>query len=76
MHALEEADDDDFSVNDVENAILNGEIAKKYTHDPRGTRYEIHGPAEDGRMMFVVCRFCEKTGVLILTVFGDFGEFE
>lgn len=35
VHAFEEAEDDDFLVVDIENAILNGAIVKKYTHDPR-----------------------------------------
>lgn len=37
VHAFEEAEDDDFLIVDIENAILNGTIVRKYTHDPRGT---------------------------------------
>ncbi len=74
VHAFEEAEDDDFWVVDIENAILNGSIVKKYTHDPRGTRYAVRGPALDGRKLISVCRFCERTGLLILTVFRDFED--
>ena len=54
---------------DVENAILRGKIDKKMTHDVRGTRYRIAGPAEDGRVVHVVCRFKEVGGIIIITVF-------
>ncbi len=37
-HAEEEMLDDDLERKDVENAILNGRIEKKMTHDERGTR--------------------------------------
>lgn len=74
VHALEEAEDDDFTIADIEHAILDGSIVRKYTHDPRGTRYEIRGSAEDGRTACVLCRFCERTGLLVITVFAEIGE--
>ncbi|MEI6231642.1 MAG: DUF4258 domain-containing protein [Planctomycetota bacterium] len=74
VHAFEEAEDDEFLIVDIEHALLNGKIAKKYTHDPKGTRYTVRGPALDDRLMIVVCRFCERTGLLILTVFRDFED--
>ncbi len=46
-HALEEAADDEFDIFDVETALLTGEIIRKYYNDPRGTRYEILGMAND-----------------------------
>lgn len=39
VHAQEEADQDNLTKKDVENIILTGRITKKFTHDPRGTRY-------------------------------------
>ena len=37
-HALEEAQDDHFGPLDIRNAILEDDLIKRYTHDPRGTR--------------------------------------
>ena len=61
-HAEEEMVDDGFVRSDVENAILQGCVEKKLAHDPRGTRYRVEGPAHDGRVMHVVCRFHETRG--------------
>jgi len=58
-HAEEEMIDDDLERKDVENAILKGRINKKMTRDIRGTRYRIEGPARDGRLIHVLCRFKE-----------------
>lgn len=69
-HAEEEMADDRFDRADVENAILKGEIEKKMTHDERGTRYRVEGPARDGRIMHVICRFKEDSNLLIITVYA------
>ncbi len=69
-HAEEEMANDLFERSDVENAILKGEIEKKMTHDERGTRYRIEGPARDGRVMHVICRFREDSNLLIITVYA------
>jgi hypothetical protein len=61
---------DAFERPDVENAILRGAVDKKLTHDPRGTRYRIEGPALDGRRMHVVCRFREIGDLIIITVYA------
>ena len=42
-HALEEADDEEFWDADIRHAILEGRLVKRYTRDPRGTRYELLG---------------------------------
>jgi hypothetical protein len=68
-HAEEEMAEDIFERQDVENAILNGFIQKTLTHDPRGTRYRIEGPANDGRLMYVICRFKEAGSLIIITVY-------
>lgn len=68
-HAEEEMAEDDFDRSDFENAILNGFIHKKLTHDPRGTRYRLEGPANDGRMMYLLCRFKEIGDLIIITVY-------
>lgn len=69
-HAEEEMLDDDLERRDLENAILKGLIEKKMTHDIRGTRYRIEGPAIDGRLIRVLCRFHEKLNLLIITVYA------
>lgn len=69
-HAEEEMLDDDLERKDIENAILKGRIEKKLTHDSRGTRYRIEGPALDKRPIHVVCRFRESDNLLIITVYA------
>jgi hypothetical protein len=68
-HAEEEMAEDEFERVDVENAILKGLVQKKLTHDPRGTRYRVEGPANDGRLMHVLCRFKEGGPLVIITVY-------
>lgn len=68
-HAEEEMMDDDLERRDIENAILKGKIEKKLTEDVRGTRYRIEGPARDGRVIHVICRFKENENLLIITVY-------
>ena len=68
-HAEDEMVQDGFDRKDVENAILRGEIDKKLTRDPRGTRYRVEGPAEGGRLMHVLCRFKETGALVIITVY-------
>jgi hypothetical protein len=62
--------DDGLERKDVENAILKGRIQKKLTEDVRGTRYRIEGPAKDGRLLHVVCRFKEEGDLIIITVYA------
>ncbi|MES9904571.1 MAG: DUF4258 domain-containing protein [Sedimenticola sp.] len=69
-HAEEEMFDDDLERKDVENAILKGRIEKKMTHDERGTRYRIEGPARDERLIHVICRFRKNTNLIIITVYA------
>ena len=69
-HAEEEMLDDDLERKDIENAILKGRIEKKMTHDDRGTRYRIEGPARDERAIHVLCRFREEANLIIITVYA------
>ncbi len=69
-HADEEMQDDWLERADVENAILEGEVQKKLTHDPRGIRYRIEGPAIDGRRIHVVCRLDEDDRLRVITVYA------
>ena len=73
-HAEEEMAADGFDRLDVENAIFYGIADKRLTHDPRGTRYRIEGPAHDGRLMHVICRFREIGNLIIITVYEKEGQ--
>lgn len=61
--------DDKLERKDIEHAILKGVIKKKVTHDIRGTRYRIEGPAIDGRIIHVVSRFKEQGNLVIVTAY-------
>lgn len=69
-HAEDEMLDEQLERFDVEHAILKGKIDKKLTQDARGTRYRMEGPARDGRMIQVVCRFREDSNLIIVTVYA------
>ena len=69
-HAEEEMLDDNLERKNVENAILKGRIEKKMTHDERGARYCIEGPARDGKLIHVICRFREHANLIIITVYA------
>ena len=69
-HGEEEMADDRLERKDIENAILRGKVDKRMTRDVRGTRYRIAGPAQDGRLVHVVCRFKEVEGLIIITVYA------
>lgn len=68
-HANDEMADDYLESADIERMILTGQIVKKLTHDPRGTRYEIFGETTDGREGYVVCRFLASGALLIITAY-------
>jgi len=68
-HANEEMSEDNLVADDVENVILGGRIMRKFTRDPRGTRYEVAGDTRDGRRARVVCRFLPSGMLLIITAY-------
>lgn len=68
-HVEEEMMEDNLERADVAHAILKGRITHKLTHDLRGTRYIIEGPAKDGRSAHVICRFKESGELLIITAY-------
>ena len=47
-HAMEEMAEDELDIEDVEQAILNGRIARIEKDDFRGTKYVVEGTATDG----------------------------
>ena len=54
----------------AEKAILKGRIQRKLSEDIRGVRYRIEGPAEDGRLIHVMCRFQENAFLIIVTAYA------
>ena len=69
-HFFEEMAEDDLGFSDIKNAILKGRIRRKFIHDIRGTRYEIVGPAFDGREIAVICRIKSTGKFLFFTTYA------
>lgn len=68
-HALEEADNDDLTLDDILDVLLHGDLDSTYTHDPRGPRYVIRGDVDE-KEVDVVCRFRQDgTLLIIITVY-------
>ena len=51
-------------------------MAQRFTHDPRGTRYEVSGETTDGRPASVICRFLTSGVLRIITAYVEEGEEE
>ncbi|MFH0940089.1 MAG: DUF4258 domain-containing protein [Planctomycetota bacterium] len=68
-HANEEISEDGLESHDVESIIMSGTIVKRFTHDVRGTRYEIAGHTVVGRHARIVCRFLISGVLLIITAY-------
>ncbi len=70
-HANAEMAEDDLEAQDIEQILLTGAITRRFTRDPRGTRYEISGEARDGRGASVVCRFLTSGVLRIITAYAS-----
>lgn len=68
-HFFEEMAEDNLVFADIEKAILNGRIHRKFTRDPRGTRYEIVGKSINGRDIGVICRIKSTGKLLFITTY-------
>lgn len=68
-HFIEEMINDDLGFADIEMAIARGRIRRRFTHDPRGTRYEVVGPTTDGRRVAVICRLKGTGRLLLITTY-------
>ena len=55
---------------DIEAAIANGRVRRKFTRDPRGSRYEIVGHAPDGREIAIICRIKTTGKLLFITTYA------
>ena len=69
-HFFEEMANDDLSFADIESVIATGRIRRRFTRDPRGTRYEVVGKATDDREVAVICRIKETGKLLFITTYG------
>jgi len=69
-HFFEEMADDHLTLADIERAIANGRIRRRFTRDPRGTRYEVVGHATDGREIAVICRIKSTGKLLFITTYA------
>lgn len=63
--------EDELEAMDVESIILTGKVIQRFTHDPRGIRYQILGDTTDNSKGHVVCRFLLSGVLLIITAFLD-----
>lgn len=70
-HFFEEMAEDNLVLADIETAIANGKVRRRFTRDPRGTRYEVVGRAVDGRGVALICRFKSTGKLLLITVYAD-----
>ena len=70
-HANDEMAHDLLMSGDIEQIILTGSIARVFTEDPRGTRYEVLGETLDRRNAYVVCRFLFAEVLLIITAYAE-----
>lgn len=70
VHAEEEMNFDDFTIFDVENAILLGEIAARQRDPETGEfKYVVAGPALTGRRVGVVVKLSPTHKLVIITVY-------
>ena len=72
-HADEEADSDDLSAFDVENAILTGSILRRQKDPEMGEwKYLVRGESSDDRMVTVIAKFGASDKFLyIITVYAE-----
>jgi hypothetical protein len=69
-HFFEEMADDNLIFADIEMAITKGRIGRKFTRDPRGTRYEVVGPTTNGREIGIICRIKSTGKLLFITTYA------
>ncbi|NUO80798.1 DUF4258 domain-containing protein [candidate division KSB1 bacterium] len=69
-HFFEEMANDHLIFPDIEWAIAHGDVRRKLTRDPRGTRYEVFGPALDGGEIAIICRIKSTGKLLFITTYA------
>lgn len=69
-HAMEEMAEGFLDINDIEHAILTGQVARIERDDLRGSKYVIEGVALGNKIpVGVVGRFATENHFLIITVY-------
>lgn len=68
-HFFEEMANDNLIFANIETAVANGRIRRRFTRDPRGTRYEVVGTTTDGRQIATICRIKETGKLLFVTAY-------
>lgn len=72
IHAEEEMNDDEFSIFDVERAILIGQIIERQQeHETGEWKYLIAGQSEQGRPMVVVGKISVTDKLVVITVYCE-----
>ena len=61
-----------WTIKDVKNGILTGELYQTLTKDDRGTRYVILGQDLNGYEIFIVCRFRDDGNLFIITAYEEY----
>jgi hypothetical protein len=70
QHATEEMAEDVLNIDDVESAVLTGQITRIERDDPRGTTYVIEGTAADQKTpVGIIGRFAGSGRYLMITVY-------
>ncbi|MDP3296576.1 MAG: DUF4258 domain-containing protein [Thermodesulfovibrionia bacterium] len=69
-HFFEEMVNDNLTFEDIEMAIYNGKVNRRFTRDPRGIRYEVLGPATNGREIAIICRIKSTGKLLLITTYA------
>ena len=71
-HAEDEINDDNFSIFDVERAILTGQIIERQQdHDTGEWKYLVSGQSEHGIEMVVVGKISVTDKLVIITVYSE-----
>lgn len=68
-HAEEERQLDKISIEEIEQALLNGEIVEDYPRDPRGPSALILGYGREGYPIHIVCGQTPSKHLRIITVY-------
>jgi hypothetical protein len=68
-HGDEERQADKISINEIETALLRGEILENYPKDPRGPSCLVLGYGNEGYPMHVVCGKTPSERLRIITVY-------
>jgi hypothetical protein len=71
MHAVEEMEDEGFTVLDVERAILTGKVVERQKEEKTGEwKYLVEGLAISADEIVVVARLSQTSKLVIITVYA------